>query len=134
MALHDAEPFVLAGYSVVRALCALRGRWLDFGVQLLIGRCQPILDFRVCFGFVVAILLLQHAGQFFRLAAQPLDVVVGEFGKRLSHLAFEFMPLAVQNVLGRIHVNFSLRVVQFESNPPCVSDKAMPGCQMHRAA
>jgi len=39
--------------------------------------------------------LLQDAGEFFHLAAHPLDVVVGEFGKRLPGLAFELMPLAL---------------------------------------
>ena len=70
MALRHAEPLVSASYS----FCTMRSQCLDFGVQLFVGLFQAVVDFRAGFGFIVAIPLLQDAGEFFHLAAQPPTV------------------------------------------------------------
>ena len=60
--LHDCVASLCSGCGVRRVAVA-----------------QPVVDlhFRLC--FAVAIPLLQYTGEFFRLATQSGDVIVGEF-------------------------------------------------------
>ena len=61
---------------------------------------EPVSHFHVRAGFVVAVALLDRAGQLFLFAADALEIVVRELAPLLLGFALQFMPFALKDITG----------------------------------
>jgi len=76
-----------------------------FSVLLLVT-VEPFVDLVFRLVLAIAITLLQHSSELFGFSTQAGEIIVGEFAPLLSHLPFELVPFAMQDVLCSFHFYF----------------------------